>query len=474
MNALWLCLRFPLLPLDLVLRGQSSVRQSADRAPGAIAIIDKQRVVFVNAAAKTAGVTPAMTLTSAYALASDLTAVERQPQREQSALNFLANWAYQFTPAVSLQQPDSMLLEIAGSLRLFHGLPNLLQEINTGLQQLGFTLQSGLAHTPKAAIVFSRNPQSQHQAQYQAPGQVQNQSDTELTTKATTPAITIPTTPPTTPLTTKDTFIRQLQQTPLTQLDLNDKQLMQISHLGLCRAGELLALPKASLGKRFGKDFVIYLEKLIGEQPDLQPSFTPQAHFDSEIHFLSGLSTIDMLTQPVRRLLQELHQHLTQRQLHCRGFRWRFFHFDKQASHLAIELSRGQNNPDNFLSLTLLKMEHLTLSSAVETVQLYTDQLLPADPGTSSLFRELAGPDNSDPWFLLDKLRGRLGPESIFCLQLHDENLPELQQQKAAPSPVSVHSHKRAAQRKQSAPPKGNGYIFQTKKSAASSTALAV
>ncbi len=396
---LWLCLRFPRLSLDLVQRG-------APQTSTAIAIIDKQRVSLANDVARARGVAPGMTLASAYALDANLAALERQPARERRALQSLAHWAYQFTPAVCPQPPDSLLLEIGGSLRLFGGLSRLRQRIDSELAQRGFCYRGGLAHTPKAAQVFSLSHE-----------------------KSVMPA-----------LATEDCrppfFLRQLAPCPLAQLALTEQQRQQIEGLGLTTIGELLALPRADLGKRFGQGLLTYLAQLTGERSDPQVNIEPPTRFDSEVHFLSGLSTIDMLKQPIQQLLAELHQFLSRRQLHCRCFHWRFFHIDKCARQLTIELARGQDNPHNFLDLTLLKLETLTLASAVETVRLSAHQLQPATADNHALFRELAGPGNGDPWFLLDKLRGRLGNESVFSLQLQDEHLPELQQVKVAPAPA--------------------------------------
>jgi len=415
-SPLWLCLRFPQLPLDIVQRASQHQTDSAQ----AIALIDKQRVVLANSLAAAAGISPGMTLTSAYALVPDLNVTEHQAERESNALQFLADWSYQFTPAVSLLPPGALLLEIAGSLRLFHGLQPLLRQIDKGLRQMGFHYQPALAHTPLAAEVFSRDS---------APLDI---CQVDLSTVNT------------------EHFLQQLQQTPLTQLILDgkakrqEKVQHQLHQLGLTTIGQLLALPPGELGQRFGSQFITTLTRLTGEAADLRPTISPRAHFESELHFLSGLSTVAMLEQPVRQLLQEFQQFLQQRQLHCRSFRWRFFHFDKQASLLPIELSRGQNNPANFLTLTLLKMEQLTLASAVETVQLRADQLQTASVDNRNLFRELSGPDNQDPWFLLDKLRSRLGSDAIFCLHPQDENLPELQQQKTAPDTGLTTTVKRA------------------------------
>ena len=74
-----------------------------------------------------------MPLAAASALASDLQIVPRDTAAEEAALERIAAWAIQFTPAVSIAQPAEVLLEIEGSLTLFGGLKDLWNEVAEGL-----------------------------------------------------------------------------------------------------------------------------------------------------------------------------------------------------------------------------------------------------------------------------------------------------------------------------------------------------
>ena len=47
------------------------------------------------------------------------------PLLPQAALEPIGAWACQFTPKVSLEPPQELLLEVQGSLRLFGGLESL-------------------------------------------------------------------------------------------------------------------------------------------------------------------------------------------------------------------------------------------------------------------------------------------------------------------------------------------------------------
>jgi len=143
---LWLAIVLPALPLQLAARAIETV------APLAVIEGPPQRlqVAFCNDAARHAGITPGYRLAAAQALAANLIAVERKPERERDALAELAGWAYQFSAAVSVRD-DGLLLETGGSRRLFGGRAPLNHEIAAQLHGLGYRAAFGEAAAPQAA-----------------------------------------------------------------------------------------------------------------------------------------------------------------------------------------------------------------------------------------------------------------------------------------------------------------------------------
>src|SRR3954466_15657145 len=134
---LWLALRFASLPLEVYTR---AVRPGARRAPRPLAVASSTgtqgEIVACNEAAQSLGVRAGMPLSAASALASGLEIVPRDAAAESAALERIAAWAIQFTPAVSISQPAEVLLEIAGSLTLFGGLKNFWNALAEGLCEL--------------------------------------------------------------------------------------------------------------------------------------------------------------------------------------------------------------------------------------------------------------------------------------------------------------------------------------------------
>ena len=122
-EALWLCLTFPLLPVEVFCRQETS----------AVVVISRQRVCSMNRPAQDIGIMPNSSMSTAYTISDHVVCFERNESKELKSLKHLAQWSYQFTPSVSLEPPNSLLLNISGCLKLFGGLGNLKNTIQRQL-----------------------------------------------------------------------------------------------------------------------------------------------------------------------------------------------------------------------------------------------------------------------------------------------------------------------------------------------------
>ena len=129
---LWLAIHLPSLLFD-------SLRDVALALPGRppVAIVDLERngkVVRACAeAVQAAGVHEGMSINAALALVPGLHALARNARRERQLLEAVAQRGVRFTPRVSLEPPDGVLLEVRGSLRLFGGARQLCRRLQQEL-----------------------------------------------------------------------------------------------------------------------------------------------------------------------------------------------------------------------------------------------------------------------------------------------------------------------------------------------------
>ncbi|MGI9285033.1 MAG: Y-family DNA polymerase, partial [Pseudomonadales bacterium] len=288
-------------------------------------------------------------------------------------------------------QGDALLLEVASCLKLFNGLPNLLTKIVGDLQQLGYSQQIGLAYTPEAAYLLAR-------------------SNKPMPTHALTPEETL----------------RRLRTLPLALLRCATAIIEKLHKMGLRTIGDVLGLPTAALGKRFGLELQQYLQKISGERDDPQYFIQPAPVFNSHLFFLDAIENSQMLSFPMQRLLDELCQFLHSRQLHCQQLEWHMQHIDKQHSRLVIQLTQAQADKRNLMNLSRIKLEQFRISTSIHTLALKAEQLLPAKVYNPQLFQDHDRHSSEPLNVVLDKLSARLGDDASYQICCQDEHLPEL------------------------------------------------
>lgn len=392
---LWLCLRFPQLPLQVFV--------DDDLKQGPAAVVDNQRLLVCNRAALATGATAGITPATARALCEQITFFERDPAREASTLQRIACSCYGFTPAINTAPPDWLLLEVGSSLKLFGGLQALLTRLRQHIADQHFSYRFGLAPTPKAAQLLSQLPRPQKL-------QLINCFD-----------------PLTGELKQSNQLATLLQTLPLPQLLCDAKLQKQFLASGFTQLGDLLSLPYAALGRRFGKDFLIYLQQVTGELADPQPMLALPPEFDDTLELTDAIISAEMLAFPMKRMLIALCGYLQGRQLHCQQLTWHLHLTDNSRQQLELTFSRPQNQLDHFLTLTRLKLENLGFTAPVDTLRLQVTRLHLAMPQESDLFgnssdQHLNQPAASD---LLDRLTTRLGSAAVHALTVADSHIPE-------------------------------------------------
>jgi len=172
-----------------------------------------------------------MAVAAALALAPALRVAPRDLATETEALLGVAGWAAQFAPGVALEFPDGVLLEVSGSLKLFGGLESLLGRLRRGLAEMGWSSVLAGAPTPRAAFWLA--------------------------------------------LVGKQKFIGEsaelepvLAALPLEVLRCNDEALAAFEAIGVRTLGELHALPREGIARRFA----CAMPRRAPSRPDSRPT----------------------------------------------------------------------------------------------------------------------------------------------------------------------------------------------------------
>ena len=342
-------------------------------------------------AAAQAGVIGGTGVAAARALAPTITLLARNPSRERAALHALACWAGSLTPRLSLTA-EALLLEIGSCLRLFGGVESLVTAARDGCQAQGLTVELAVAPTPLAAQWLARNG---------------------------------------TGAMCRDlSSMRQcLDSLPLDALP--GKAAAALARFGARSLADVRRLPTAELAKRIGRETLQLMARAFGELPDPRADFVFPERFALPLQLPAAVETAAALLFAARRLTSALGGWLAARQAGVREINLRLRHRQHETV-LRLQFADPTADPGRFERVLRERLDTLSLTAPVESIQLEAPQVVSLPGNSRSLFND-ASAGQEGIGALLERLSARLGEQRIYRLAVHADHRPE-----CASRPVSL------------------------------------
>lgn len=407
---LWLALRLPLLPLDALWpRGESapsSVHPS--RPPTGTtprAVVEgagaQRRIVACDELATRQGLRPGLKLGAAYALVPELDVRERDPALELRYLQALGRWAIRYTPFVSLEPPDTLLLEVRGSLRLFGGAAALVARASRELAARGWRNVTALAPTPRAATWLSRA----------APGTLV-ESEALLASRlgALAPGCT----------------------------GWPERVHEALVRLGVRTLGELRRLPRDGLARRFEPQVLAELDEAFGLVPTPRRRHASPERFQERVDLAAELEQVEHLEPAFDRLFERMGRFLRVRNAGVERIVVAFTHRDSKPTCLALGRATPCGEPREWRLLLRERLGRETLRAPVLAIALRTSVALPLETESEALPGLDTERVQANAWTLLDRLRARLGDDAVNGVCLVPEHRPEAAWRRVKPRPATA------------------------------------
>ena len=398
---LWLCVHLPLMGLEIAQHTQDLAKSKP-----AVLVVD-HKVYRMNEAAQEAGILFGSSVATATSLVPELLHYRRDCEAEREHLKKLVPIAYRFTSRVALVSPYDLMLEVSGSLKLFKGLNNIVQQLKRALTKAGHTVQIGIAHTPAVARVFAHAHSAIAFSDYP--------DETTIRTHS----------------------LEHLRTLSLKHSELKTTDIECMFNMGVRVFGELLDLPRGELRQRFSSEVLRYLSRLTGELPEPQQYVAPATQFISVIHLLEPLLDKPSLSKPMEQLVIEMVHWLQSKQLGVVEATWQFTATNAQAITISCRFAYPRIDPKAILEFSELSLSERKLPQEVLSLRLEATQVASLAKA-GALEKDLLGAYEVRPVLpedLLDRLTARLGPDSWELLCSNDDHRPEF-----AWSPVSNHS----------------------------------
>ncbi len=381
---LWFCVYLPELPLE-----------ACGPANGARVVVEEQqgmhRVLLADRKARAAGIMPGQTANAALALLASLDIAERSRLAEQQTLEQVAAWLESFSSMVSIAGSDVLLLEVAGSLRLFGGLKALRRQIATELGEQGFAASLAIAPTPLAATWLARG---KRRACVRAAANLNS----------------------------------ALRTLPLYCLGWPDATVESLGSMGVENVGDCLRLPREGFARRVGPERLIELDRALGRVPDPRSSWRAPETFCADFEMTEEQSERELLLKICRELLLELEQFLLARQLGTQHICFSFFHLRDPATQLTLGCARAERRAAHWFELLKIRFERLSLPEGVIAVRLYGGHMQAMDVVSGYLGFHQESRTRRVGYSMLqlaERLTARIGRQSVQGVTTVAEHRPQ-------------------------------------------------
>jgi protein ImuB len=346
--------------------------------------------------AQALGLRPGMPLTQARAQVRGLDIRPADPTSDLAALRRLAILAARrWSPIVALSGADGLFLDLTGTAHLFGGEAVMARRIVRLLARLGYTARIAVADTPGAAWALARSP-----------------------------ACTVLICP-------SGTHAEALAPLAIEALRIDPAAAELLRRLGVERIGQLAAMPRAPLVRRFGGGLATRLSQALGELPEPLDPVIPQEAIAVTQRFAEPILTAQAIEHWLGMLVPRLAAALAEAGLGARGVELIAERIDGVPQRIRLGLARPSRDPAHLLKLLVRRIEDIEPGFGVDALTLHVRRANPlgAEPFVERLDAQTA-PDLAP---LVDTLATRIGLARLWRMRAIESDVPE---RSAARAPV--------------------------------------
>ena len=393
------------------------------------------RLAAVDLAAQSAGLFAGQSLADARALEPGVSVDDADPTGDLTALAAFATWCARYTPWAAVDGLEhggagGLWLDITGCAHLFApgkaGEAALLDDLVRRFAAAGYSACAGLADTPGAAWAVAR---------FVDPAGARFACPADRATLIVAPGKQ------------QDA----LAALPIAALRLPAETVAGLDRLGLRRIGDLAALPRAGLARRFGEVVTRRLDQALGHLAEPLSPQPPAPSWRVSANFAEPLGEPAAVTAAVGHLTEALCRRLDSAGRGARRLELALYHIGGgtgvraggiaagRVDTVAVGTSRASRDAGHLLRLINEQLERLpeplpdssgAVEQAIEFLTLTavaTESLAAAQ--TSYIGR--GGPqgtdtsDTADLNPLVDRLAARLGNDNVVRFEARESHLPE-------------------------------------------------
>ncbi len=313
--------------------------KEANEPPSAtvIAAGGRRLIAAVNPAAVAKGIAPDMPLADALSFLPGLATRPAELAEDAAALRRLAEWCGRYSPWTAPDGADGVKIEVTGSAHLWGGEAELAADLSRRLARQQIVHRLAIADTLGAAWAVSRYAASEG-----------------------APAIVAPA------IVTPGELRAAIAALPVAALRLDAALVHSLHRVGLRRAGDVMAMPRDALARRFGEAVTRRLDQALGDLPE---PLSPLGEVPSRrvrLSFAEPIADPADLARAAERLTQDLAARLAREGMGARRLVLGFHRVDGRVEQIRIGTSRPSRDPVHLAKLLIAKLDTVDPGLGIE------------------------------------------------------------------------------------------------------------
>lgn len=345
-------------------------------------------VTAVNRAAALVGLQTGARVVDMRALCPTVRVVRADPDGDRAALDKLMLWARRWCPWTAVDGVDGIVMDTTGSDHLWGGEDALLREIEGTLGALGFSSRLAMAPTHGAAWALARF------------GPVRS-------------------------IATPDTLAQMTAPLPARALRLESDTVLLLQRLGLKSVGDIAAVPRPSLTRRFARAALV--QNPLARLDQLQGRLAEPVSAGQEPHRFAVQVRLPEPVQDPTPYLPDLCATLcaAMAEAGCgaRRLTVTIYRTDAEVSTITAATARASRDPAHLRRLFDDRLDRIDPGYGFELITLSAD--LTEDVTATQTDLEGRADDGAALAQVVDRLSARLGPQAVRTPALHESHIPE-------------------------------------------------
>ncbi len=344
----------------------------------------------VNPAASAAGLAPGMPLADAFSFLPGLATAAAEPAADAAALRRLAEWCGRYSPWTAPDGTDGVRVEITGSAHLWGGEEALAADLAARLDRQGIACHIAIADTLGAAWALARFASAGGSAAILPPGDAR----------------------------------AGLALLPVEALRLDPATAQGLRRVGLKRIGDLYAMPRTALARRFGEAVVRRLDQAQGDLPEPLSPLAEAPVRRVRLSFAEPIVDPEDLARAAGRLTEDLVSRLAREGAGARRLDLAFHRVDGRVERIQLGTARPSRDPHHLAALFKERLDTVDPGLGIEDMILATFAVEPLPPEQIN-FTGPSGGAASGVAPLLDRLGNRLGLGALCRIEPRESHIPE-------------------------------------------------